>query len=84
MGLSSCIQLVLYIPLLSSVVAKWAFGHIKSHVRQNDLQNHETLLGHTSHDVQSIISDMAQGWIREVNHNFGRASRKKRLGGSYT
>ena len=76
------IRLLSYSPFLNA--AKWVFGHIKSHVRHNDLQNHQTLIGHILHDVQSVSADMVQGWIREVNRNFGKASRGKRLGESYT
>lgn len=63
---------------------KWIFGHIKSHVQWNDLQNHGTLLGHINHHVQAINTNMVQGWIREVNQNFDRANYGKRLGESYT
>ena len=35
-------------------------------------------------DTQAIIVDMVQGWIREVNINFGRASHMERLGDSCT
>ena len=71
-----------YSPFLS--VVEWAFRHIKSHVRQNDLQIHRTILGYINDDVQAITADMVQGWIREVSRNFGRASREERLGQSYT
>ena len=64
--------------------AKWVFGHIKSHVRQNGLQSHRTLLGHIDNDVQAITTYMVQGWIREVTLNFGRASVGERLRESYT
>ena len=43
-----------YIPFLN--VAGWVFGHIKIHVQRNDLQNHQTLLGHINDDVQVIIT----------------------------
>ena len=65
-------------------VAEWAFGHIKSHTRWNDLQNHQTLLGHINHDVQVMVVDMVQGWIRDVNWNFGTTSCGEWLGESYT
>ena len=35
-------------------------------------------------DVQAIIAEMVQGWIKEVNNFFGRASHMERLGESYT
>jgi phage-related protein len=53
-------------------VVEWVFRHIKSIVRQNDFQSHGTLLGHVSHSIPSIIPNMAQGWKREVNRNFGK------------
>ena len=65
-------------------VAKLAFGHIKSHVRQNDLQNYQTLLGHIHDEVQAIAINMVQSWLREVNQKFDRASRRDLLGESYT
>ena len=55
-------------------VGEWVSWHIKSHVRRNDLHNHRTLLLHINDDVQVIIADMVQDWIREVNRYFGRAS----------
>jgi hypothetical protein len=41
--------------------SEWVFGHIKSHVWHDDLQNHWTLLGHINNDVQVIIADMMVG-----------------------
>jgi hypothetical protein len=46
-------------PILNDT--EWVFGHIKSHVWRNDLQNHRTLLGHINNDVQVIIADMMVG-----------------------
>jgi hypothetical protein len=37
-------------------VAEWVFGYIKSHVRWNDLQNHQTLFFYISDDVQEITT----------------------------
>ena len=65
-------------------VAQWISRHIKSHVRQNDLQKHRILLLHINDDVQAITANMIQGWISEVNRNFGKASRGEQLGESYT
>jgi hypothetical protein len=45
------------------IATKWVFGHIKSHVQQNDFQNHRTLLGRINDDVQAIIANVVQGWI---------------------
>ena len=70
-----------YNPFLN--VAEWVFGHNKSHIQQDDLQMHETLLGYFNDDAHAIVVDMVQGWIREVNQCFGRASRGERLGESY-
>jgi hypothetical protein len=50
-----------YSPFLN--VSEWIFGHIKSHVQQNNLQNHKTLLLHINDGVQSIATNMVQGWI---------------------
>jgi len=64
--------------------ANWVFGHINSHVQWNDRQNHWTLLGHINDDVQAINAYMVQGWIRDVNPNFDRASHGEQLRESYT
>ena len=71
-----------YNPFLN--VAKWVFGHIKSHVQREDLQNHRTLLGHINDVIQAVIANMLQDQIREVDRNFGRASHGERLGESCT
>ena len=55
-------------------VVEWVFGHLKSHVRQNDIQNHRTLLLHINVGMQAIVANMVQGWRREINQNFGSAS----------
>jgi hypothetical protein len=57
-------------------VAQWIFGHIKKHVQWVDFQNPPTLTCHIHDDVQ--------GWIREANQKFGRASHGECLGESYT
>jgi hypothetical protein len=53
---------------------------------RNNLQNDQTLLCHINDDVQykAIIAYMVQGWIREVDRSFARASCGERLGESYT
>ena len=50
-----------YSPFLN--VAEWIFGHIKSQVQRNNLQNHQTLLLHIGDDIQAIATNMVQGWI---------------------
>ena len=57
-----------YNPLTN--VAKSVYGHLKSHVKWNVLQDQRTLLGHINDDVQESFADMVQNWIRKVNPNF--------------
>ena len=71
-----------YSPFLND--AQWVFGHIKSHVWWNDLQDQWTLLGHINDNIQEIIADMVQGWRREVNQKFSRASCGDELRESHT
>jgi hypothetical protein len=56
----------------------------KSHIRHNDLQSHQTLLGHINDDVQTITANMVQGWIREVNQNLDKIGCEEHLEESYT
>ena len=58
------------------------FGHIKTHVQQNILQN-QTLLSHINDVIQAMTIGMVQGWIREVDQNFDRASHREWLGECY-
>ena len=75
------LRLPAYSPFLNA--AEWVFGHIKSHVRRQDLQDQQTLVGAIGDDVRSISADMYEGWIREVNRNFGRAHQGEELGREY-
>lgn len=60
-------------------------GHIDSHVRRNELQNHRHIIvGHVYNVAHAIVVYMVQGWIRDANLNFGGASHRERVGGSYT
>ena len=56
----------------------------KSHIRHNDLQNHQIVLGHINNDVQTITTHMVQGWIREVNQNLGKTGCAEHSRESYT
>jgi len=76
------LRLPSYRPFLN--VAYWIFGHINSHIRWNDLQNHQTLLGHINDDVQPITTNMVQDWIGEVNKISTRVSHGEQQGESYT
>jgi hypothetical protein len=40
--------------------------------------------GRINDDARAITANMIQGWIREINQNFGRPSHGERLGESYT
>ena len=33
-------------------------------------------MDHMNNDVQTIVLDMVQGWVKEVNQNFGIATSK--------
>ena len=50
-------------------VVEWAFGYIKSHVRRNNLQNHQASFLDVNDDKQEITTNLVQGWMREVNRN---------------
>jgi transposase len=76
------LRLPTYSPFLNA--AEWVFGHIKSHVRRQDLHDNQTLTAVIGADVGSITADMCGGWVREVNRNFGRAHRGEELGREYT
>ena len=71
-----------YNPLTN--VAKSVYGHLKSHVKWNVLQDQRTLLGHINDDVQESFADMVQNWIRKVNPNFSWTSHGDQLGESCT
>ena len=42
------------------------------------------IIKHINDDVQTITTHIIQGWIREVNWNFDKASRGEQLGEFYT
>ena len=70
-----------YSPFLN--VVEWVFGHIKNHVWRTDLQSHQALLLDIDDDIQAITTNIVQGWLREVNVNFGRVGRKEWLKNYY-
>jgi transposase len=64
--------------------AEYVFGHIKDFVKQQQLRDGETLIGFIRKSIQNVTAEMAQGWLREVNRNFGRAIGGEPLGKLYT
>ena len=68
-------------PLALMSIFSLVFHHstLKPEVRCNVGLN-----GHVNDVVQAFTTDKVQGWIREVNCNFGEASCEEQLGESYT
>jgi hypothetical protein len=69
-----------YSPFLN--VAEWVFGHIKSHGIISKMIKHYYVT--LTMMYKAIIAYTVQGWTREVDRSFARASCGERLGESYT
>ncbi|KAF9152639.1 hypothetical protein BG015_004976, partial [Linnemannia schmuckeri] len=63
--------------------AESVFNSIRRHVRLQAFGDRESLTSHINNGIQSITSEMAQGWIREAYRNFVMANKGELLGQYY-